>query len=359
MKNFLIVFPCDSLAYSPTIINMISLLSKKGNVRLVSFSDKRWVDSIGDIKCSYEFINFPLLVRRLLQRFPKFYSIIRFIFLYFRLRNDRCCYDLIFGIDSLGYFVTKINFKNENIVYLSLEVYDDVWLKLTKLVGVGTLLIQSDERKKFLFGDVNVNTFILPNSPICDFELPIKNIGYNLIYIGGVYPAHGVEFCIETLYDLEQKFSLTVKGMISPRYRYKLEKKYAELLSSGRLILDDKYVSQSDLVLFLRNFDAGLCFYDTAGILKNDFNYISCPSGKMYSYFAAGLPVIGQDILGMRDVLKNNAGILVENPCPKAISSAVQYVFKNYKFYSKNAIDAGKSMDFKNYFDDFYYKVNC
>lgn len=78
----------------------------------------------------------------------------------------------------------------------------------------------------------------------------------------------------------------------------------------------------------------------------------------MYSYFASGLPVIGQDILGMRDVLKNNAGILVESPCPKAISIAVQRVFENYSFYAKNSIEAGKYMNFKHYFDDFYYKVN-
>lgn len=182
MKNFLIVFPCDTLAYSPTVINMITLLSKKGSVRLVSFSDKRWVNSVNDLKCSYKFINFPLLVRRFLQRFPKFYSIIRFIFLHFCLRNDKNYYDLIFGVDSLGYFVTKINFKNKNIIYLSLEIYDDIWLKLTKFVGVGTLVIQSEERKKFLFGDVNIDTFILPNSPIYDFELQKKKLG-TVLYI--------------------------------------------------------------------------------------------------------------------------------------------------------------------------------
>lgn len=351
MKKFLVVFPCDTLSYSPTMLNMIEMLSECGNVDLLTFWDKR-VESVGrKLPCRIFYIRIPSLMRRLLQRVFGFYCWLKAFLLYAGLKWHRDEYDLIFAVDSLGYFVTSKVYKRR-VIYVSLEIYDDIWLALTKRIGVDMLLIQSQARKQFLFGDDPISYRILPNS---SREMPTppakEQRGFRLIYMGAIYPVHGVEFCIEALNVLPERFSLTLKGVVSARYKNILRQKYGALMETGRLSIDDTYVPQDSVVDYLRSFDAGLCLYDIEGKLSGNFNYISCPSGKMYSYFAAGLPVIGQDILGLQDVADHDAGILIARTSPQDIAEAVLEVFSDYGRFAKGALSAGEALCFEPHFN--------
>ena len=161
------------------------------------------------------YVRIPPLVRRILQRFPRLYGWLKALLLLLKLRQHKGHYDLVFAVDSLGYYVTR-SVYSENIVYVSLEIYDDVWLALTKKVGVKMLLIQSELRKRFLFGDAPVPFKLLPNSnrqmPPSE---PREQKGFHLIYMGAIYPVHGVEFCIDALFVLPDPFNLTLKGVES------------------------------------------------------------------------------------------------------------------------------------------------
>ena len=71
----------------------------------------------------------------------------------------------------------------------------------------------------------------------------------------------------------------------------------------------------------------------------------------MYAYFAAGLPVIGQDILGLHDVLEYDAGILVDRTSPQAIAKAVIGFFEEYGRFSNGASSAGRGLCFYPHFN--------
>jgi hypothetical protein len=91
----------------------------------------------------------------------------------------------------------------------------------------------------------DVKTFYLQNSPIFDHNVttPIRS-GFKLIYIGNIIDIHGVEYCIDLLNHLDDRYTLTLKGIIYERYKTILERTYKSLLSSRRLILDNEYVEQ-------------------------------------------------------------------------------------------------------------------
>lgn len=352
MKKFLIVFPCDTLAYSPTILNMAEMLSERGSVDMVTLWDKRGETAAKGLPCRFLYIRIPSLIRRCLQRCFHAYCWVKAFLLYRILKKHKEEYDLIFAVDSVGYYTTRRVYGKERVIYVSLEIYDDAWLALTKKVGVDMLLIQSRERKEFLFGEAPIPYRILPNSSRSIPEHVIsKKPGFRLIYMGSIYPAHGVEFCIEALTELSEQFTLTLKGIISERYRRILIKKYGRLMKTERLVLDNSYTPQTMVLDYLDKFDVGFCFYDINGLLSGNFNYISSPAGKMYAYFAAGLPVIGQDILGLHDVLEYDAGILVDRTSPQAIARAVRGVFEEYGRFSNGASRAGKALCFDSHFN--------
>lgn len=350
MSRFLIVFPCDTLAYSPTTLNIAEMLADIGDVDMITLWDARNRSAAENLKCRFFYVRIPSLARRILQRFLRLYGWLKALLLLFKLRQHKGHYDLIFAVDSLGYYVTR-RIYSENVVYVSLEIYDDIWLALTKKIGVKMLLIQSELRKRFLFGNASVPFKILPNSNRqMPPSKPRAQKGFHLIYMGAIYPVHGVEFCIDALSVLPESFTLTLKGVLSERYRSVLTQKHGVLLASGRLKIDSSYTPQEEVAEYLRAFDAGLCFYDIEGKLRGDFNYISCPSGKMYSYFAAGIPMLGQDVPGLQEVLHYGAGVLIKNLSPDGIAEGFRYLFDDYAQFAEGAMRAGRALCFTSHF---------
>jgi glycosyltransferase involved in cell wall biosynthesis len=139
--------------------------------------------------------------------------------------------------------------------------------------------------------------------------------------------------------------------------RDKVEQEYSDLLKEGRLIINSKYLENDEMVEVISNYEIGFCFYnfDETYISDNYFNYISAPSGKMFKYLAAGVPVVCSDILGFKFVNEFECGILVAGLGEAEIRAAILKVRENYDFYVNNALKAARHYDFDSaiapYFD--------
>jgi len=97
---------------------------------------------------------------------------------------------------------------------------------------------------------------------------------------------------------------------------------------------------------YLNSFEIGFCFYDTRYEHINNFNYNTAPSGKLFKYYAAGVPVIGSNIAGLQSIDEFQTGIRVKNYTPKEILNACETIQANYQFYYQNCLKAAEHFSF-------------
>jgi glycosyltransferase involved in cell wall biosynthesis len=76
------------------------------------------------------------------------------------------------------------------------------------------------------------------------------------------------------------------------------------------------------------------------------FNYHSAPSGKLFKYLAAGVPVIGIDIPGFGIIKEFNCGVLIKSLDPLTIKTAIEKIESNFDYYSFNCLRVAKEYSF-------------
>jgi len=364
-----IIFPDNYLGYSPSCINFVKLLEKYGQDYLVFHLDDGSYDNskltiknclIDENIFFTKPLNFPIIFLKIFKRFnnEKLYKIL-LIYFYVKKCHKKEHFDKFVGFDDCGYFSAYL--INKNAYYYSLEISKSIYNRfIFFFLNVKLLIIQSEERKNYL-SLKNINTIYIQNSPVSSLE-KIKNNIYQsrLIYFGTIYREHGVEYCINCLYTLTEE-TLMIKGVGQENNLYinYLQQKYNDLIINQRLFFDFSYIDQDDVIMYLQNYDIGFCFYDYKIINKNNFNYISSPSGKMFNYFAAGLPVIGSDSIGLAPVKKSNAGVLLNNLNIDEIKNAINIIKTKYSVFQKNANNASIEYDYANMFEKNKEKILC
>ena len=68
----------------------------------------------------------------------------------------------------------------------------------------------------------------------------------------------------------------------------------------------------------------------------------------MFAYLAAGVPVIGNNLEGLKMIEDFEAGILINDFEPETILHAITKIKSNYDFYKQNCIKAAKHYSFDN-----------
>lgn len=354
VKSAVIIFPDEWLPYSPTTLNLLQCLKERGfETRVVTVRSSlfRNFEAYEEDVASFPI---PYFLQRVLSRLRLYRLLKLVLFLVVHGRAIRNA-DLCFGVDRLGFLAGRLLGKQP--YYLSLEVVRDGWFRLVRRLGIRHVLIQTKERYDWLFGDEPVPYSILPNAPIVDAIEAGAAPGSDLIYFGYVSAEHGVESCIDALHELPDRSRLTIKGPAHDRYRESLQAKYRSFLASGRLTLDMSYLEPGEVVPYLRRFGAGFCFYDFSVIARDDFNYVSCPSGKLFNYLAAGVPVIGSDVLGLQVVREKRCGVLLTEPAPRTIAEAIAAIEADREGYRRRCLTAGAEYDFRKHFDRFFETV--
>jgi O-antigen/teichoic acid export membrane protein/glycosyltransferase involved in cell wall biosynthesis len=353
----LIVFPDEWLQYSPSVLNLYNCFREKYDTKIVYVDNGRFKnDGLAD---NYKKINIGKSAAYFWRKTLgyKFYKVLRLLFslLFIRLFDKR--YDIVVAIDSSGYVATKVFFNRA--IYFSLETETDNYFKISSLLGIETLIIQSKERKEYLLGtDTSTEVFYIQNSPILnrEFKPGTSAKKKRILYMGNIEFGYGLEQFIECVRELGPEYSLTMKGIKNDKYFNLLQQNYKGLIDSGKLIFDFNYVDQDKIIEYTSQFYIGVTGYDL-NLAKKSFNYFSSPAGKLFNYYAAGVPVIGIDIIGLKSVTDFKAGVLVDEVNPEKIKSAIKTIESNYPQFSENCIAASKKFDFKRAFNSFIEKV--
>lgn len=349
MKKLLIIFPNEWLAYTPTVLNLVDKLADSFNVRVVAIDDGSYKSSelIGEefdfIKVNSIIIKLTGLINKVLGN-AKFYQLVKLTLLFNKIRNYKA--DEVIAVDSMGLFLSQAIFKKCH--FLSLEPYKDIYFRFCKTEQIKSVIAQTQERYDYLFENLSLKTFIIQNAPC----FKTKNRTYQepqcrkAIYFGNANPRNGVYLCIEAIQNIKD-MSLTIKGTISKEVREVIETRYSELIQSSKIVIDSSYVKQEDVINYLSKFYVGFCFYDLNYTDETtSFNFISVPSGKLFNYYAAGVPVIGSDLLGLKSVKDFQVGILLKNISTENIALAMESIASQHKRFSENCLAAAAYFDF-------------
>lgn len=334
-KTCLLVFPDDWISYSPTVLNLLSLLNARGiETKVITFEADHPVDELTGRSA---LIGVHRRVKQVLSRFDM-YSAYKLRRLIGQLWKEPR-YDHYVGVDSVGALALQLA-GIRGFDFLSLEVKRDVFFQRIDQSLIRYVLVQSIERYSYLFPSDGPAYFLIQNSPLMDSDAVPRTLQGNpkLVFLGNAIPSHGILECIAFI-AATPDLTLEVCGLVPPN----IAERISSSAAADRIRVRTQYVAQADIRQYLASFDIGICLYN---VENSDFNYQSVPSGKLFNYFSVGLPVVATDLPGLRPVREFAAGVLLESNSASNIGRAVTQIRSAYSSCSKGAARAGNHFSF-------------
>ena len=351
-RHILIIFPDEWLSHSPTVLNLVKIFRNEFKTTVLTFTDGTFRNEQLDDE-EFSFIRIPHgLARVFLRRARILYSLLKAGLLLLRLRTYRKSHpvDEVIAIDSVGLWAAQTVFGRCH--FLSLEVKRDVFFRMCTPARIRSVVIQTPERLSALMPGLTADTFYIQNAPSLtgnDIDRHQKSsFNGTLLFFGNILPSHGIYAVLEALDSVSGlSYTLTIKGIIyKDRVRTFILERYKALFKRGKIILDETYTPQDEIIDYISQFSLGFCLYDFNRISSKDFNYLSSPSGKLFNYYAAGVPVIGTDVLGLKSVRQFRTGVLIQEISPGSIQEGISKIIAGYREFSRNCILAAKYFDF-------------
>lgn len=362
--SVLIIYPDKYLAYSPTTLNLYDQLSNSFDVSIITFlPDAMYSDHrFNNKKIEYIYIKENATGINLIKRLGK--EVKKTINSRLKPASDlltRKATLLISRIKDFKGAIIAVDFfalwcvqqAGKQAHLLSLEIYEhDKYRDACNFTLIKSVIIQSQERYTYLFKDIKLTAFFIQNAPAY-IELDLNKskpaeFRNSVVLCGSAVPEFGVYSCIEFIQDYPE-YMLTIKGAIPPKVRKKIEDNFRFLIDSKHLVLDDEYISPNELNQYLSKFFIGFVFYDFLRFdFINSFNYKTAPSGKLFQYFNAGVPVICNQIDGLSSVQEFTAGLMINSLGSSSIKHAIDEINLNYDSYVNGAKKASLHFDFKN-----------
>lgn len=351
-KNLILIIFLDShFAYSQTLQNLSKVLSTKYEVFLFGRS-KINESNINNFYYDPN-IKFPKLYflarifDGILYRLIKKKIIISVLDYYFFSKeicaikkNKYYNFYKILGVDALATLIGIKIFRRCHLI--SLEIYKSQLINSYlsyKINYINSLMIQSIKRKKILLKKYKGPTFFIENLPFFKRVYKREFIKNSIIFFGSFLPVTGSEIVKAFAKDYPE-FKITIRGPV------KLDFNINKLPLN--CFVDNKYICSAGVQKYLNLFELSFCFYDT-NFFKEDHedNFSNGASGKMYNYFNALVPIIGNSSDGLKAIKQYNAGILVNKPTSRSIYNAICKIRENYNFYVEGCRLAAIDLNFE------------
>ena len=152
---------------------------------------------------------------------------------------------------------------------------------------------------------------------------------FTVLYMGGINPERPLEGFLDAISD-RPGYKLAVMGRKSP-YLDQLTEKY------GDKILYIGAFPPPEHLAVAKHADAGLLNYVSLS-KKQSLNALYCAPNKIYEYTGLGLPVMGNDIPGLRYEIENSrCGRVVDYSDKSSVMNALENIRADYDGYSERA----------------------
>ena len=347
-----IIFPYEHLAYSPTILNLYDLLTVDFEVTIISVESiifsrlqDRKVHYLSYKKKSAEKLYYKIFKKiNGLAKSAKNYKEYGMLNQVGKLAKKEK-YDIYIAVDFEALWIAQQH-KFPNIHFLSLELAHSPYEERCDKDNLKSVFIQRQDRYDYVFKEVKHPTFFVQNAPtFIPIQLPKRDAKNTLLFCGTASRGFGAPIALNFIEKFKD-YKIYFKGTVYEEIRNQIYTQYSDAHYEGNIILDSTYTNEKDMLNFIKNFHIGLCFYDTRYKEFDNFNYWTAPSGKLFKYLAAGVPVIGSDIAGLSYIKEYQAGILLEKPTAENIKKAIDTIESNYDFYVQNALTIAEKFSF-------------
>jgi glycosyltransferase involved in cell wall biosynthesis len=358
--EILILFDGQHLAYSPTVTQLYDALSKDHTITVLAETSKNFINQ----KLPGYNVIYYMPVRKkptfiykswffllaLVNKEAKFLRAnkIKFPEYHYRFRLLKKTiqarpYKRIIAVDIKNlFYCSLLNIKAD---FLSLELgASEKLLPLINTSLINCIIIQTKERLEYLFKNKNIKTFFIQNAPIFK-QVDQPAIKKGLLYGGTAWDPFGFYHCLNYIRVFKEE-TLTVQGAVPKEDEKKINNAYKDLVNEKRLIISNTYIENDKVVNYFAQFEIGFCFYNFDLDWINHFNYKSAPSGKLFKYLTAGVPVVAVDIIGFAFVTELKCGVLIKDLSVEKIREAIQQIRNDYAFFAANAISAAKHFSF-------------
>jgi glycosyltransferase involved in cell wall biosynthesis len=298
---------------------------------------------------------------------PRRFLIGQMKFLWARWKQKRK-YQFVVGFDPLGLVTARIQrlvFRTP-YVYHSLEILcvsaaSDWRLRVLKALerwaarGALLCLTQDAQRGVILANDLGLprdRIGIALNSPIgpalaerSDYlqrRLGIDASRNIVLAIGSLMREHWVDRILSSVDEWPEEYVLVLHGWIPDRDFATLVRAEAAK-RPGRVFVSTDLLADSDKYQVFQSAGIGLVCYDPT---DDNLKYAAGSSGKLFDFMRVGVPVIANDVPGMRELVEDNScGIVV--PSAGLIGQAIRTLQINYRAHSQAALAAYEKYRFE------------
>lgn len=354
--KLLVIFPDEYLAYSPSVINLRDVLSEDFDVSVLAFAPQHVTRQRLE-RPGITYLSIPRAMETTcawlsgwVARLGRPFNCLKALRALWLLRAARRFRpDQVVGVDFLGLWVAQKAFGSGHLLSLEIRL-EDYFYRRANRAAIRSVLTQDEERYRHQFPDGGVQPphFVVPNSPVfrpLPDDVRRGRDPSRLVFFGSALAEFGIFQCLDFLVA-HPRFTLTVRGAMSETIRAEIAARYGELLADERLIVDRQYVENDQVAAYLSQFRIGLCCYDLSQFGANAFNYATGSAGKLFNYYAAGVPVVGSDLPGMRSVREFDAGVLIPAFTPENLLAAVERIEADYDRLAENALRAAAHFSF-------------
>jgi glycosyltransferase involved in cell wall biosynthesis len=361
-KKILIATLNDYIVYQPTILNLYDELVADFDVEIISF-EPTFISTDKDISRNIRYIKVPGIIKELSNKVDfimnKLSGYIRklvpgykYKYLYYNralpatlrsaLKNSTA--DHVIAVDIPALFVCQQVYGK--VHFLSLEIdRSNPFVPKIDQAGIRSVFIQNQVRLDHLLPEYKGPAFFIQNAPV--FEHATKPVPdrKDFIWAGTLLERFGVIECIN-FFKAYPEYRLELKGGAEKKTLESINENFRDLIETNVIHINREYLPGNAFLEYLSKFRIGFCFYSWK-LINADFNYRTAPSGKLFMYMAAGVPVIACNIPGFSFIKEFNAGVLIDNYEPATILDAVTRIESNYTEYQEACYKVARHFDFR------------
>lgn len=275
-------------------------------------------------------------------------------------------YAFMIGFRTEGLTVTKLLNLVWRIPYIyhPLEIFEyspnALFLeKLQKLVEIwfsqkATVCLSEDAKRCDLVAQENriprEDVLVVYNSPLGDTVFPekeaylrqrfgIEENHYIVLAIGTLSPEHCIDQLVSSVKYWPEEFVLVLHGWIAriESFLHRALDKYP-----GRIFLSTDMLDGSQKYKIFQSADIGFVGFHP---VNKNFRFAAGSAGKLYDFLRTGVPIIANDIPGMRELVERpQCGIVVESI--HDIGNVLPDIIAQYDVFRQNALTSYHQYEF-------------